>query len=270
MQSLGSSPRQRAARFVDRVAVVTGGASGIGLGIVRGLLAEGAIVIVGDFDAAGVERVKAEIGDRGTACVTDVRSERDIATLVAEAARFGPLAAGFNAAGIGEGAGIMDLELDVWNRVLDVCLTGVFLAVKHEARELHEQAGGAIVNIASINSRVPAHGAAAYSVAKAGVEMLTRNAALDVGQFGIRVNAVAPGLVDTPMAVRTGHIAPKVQARWLERTPLGRIGQPADIAAAALFLASDEAGWITGETVYVDGGLTMSAYPDVRDVMDAD
>jgi 3-oxoacyl-[acyl-carrier protein] reductase len=255
------------ADFAGGVAVVTGGASGIGLGIVRGLLGAGAFVVVGDFDPAGVARVQDEIGSRGAALVTDVRSEEQVEALVAAATERGQLTAGFNAAGIGEGASIQDQDLDEWNRVLDVCLTGVFLAVKHEARAMLGT-GGAIVNIASINSRVPAYGAAAYSVAKAGVEMLTKNAALDLGAHGIRVNAVAPGLVETPMARRTGHLADAVQARWLAHTPLGRIGRPDDIAAAALFLASDEAAWITGETVFVDGGQTLTAYPDVRDVID--
>lgn len=247
--------------------MVTGGASGIGLGIVRMLLAEGARVVVGDFDRVGVERVATEIGDRGSALVTDVRSEEQIIALAESAASFGPVTLGFNAAGIGEGGPILDLRIEEWDRVLAVCLTGVFLAVKHEARHMREH-GGAIVNIASINSRVPAFGATAYSVAKAGVAMLTKNAALDLGEYGIRVNAVAPGLVNTPMAVRTGHIAPDVQARWLEHTPLGRIGHTDDIAAAALFLASSQASWMTGETMYVDGGQSLTAYPDVRDVID--
>lgn len=254
------------ARFTGRVAIVTGGASGIGLGIVRMLLAEGARVVVGDFDPDGVARVAAEIADRGTAVVTDVRYEDQVEALVAAGAQVGPVSLGFNAAGIGEGGPILDLRMQEWERVLGVCLTGVFLAVKHEARQMRTT-GGAIVNIASINGTVPAYGATAYSVAKAGVEMLTRNAALDLGELGIRVNAVSPGLVNTPMANRTGHIAAPVQARWLEHTPLGRIGRPEDIAAAALFLASDDASWITGEVTYVDGGTSLTAYPDVRDVI---
>jgi 3-oxoacyl-[acyl-carrier protein] reductase len=96
--------------------------------------------------------------------------------------------------------------------------------------------------------------------------MVTKNAALDLGEFGVRVNAIAPGIVNTPMSIRTGHGTEFVINKWLEKTPLGRIGQPADIASAALFLASDEASWITGETLFVDGGLTLTAYPDLRDV----
>jgi 3-oxoacyl-[acyl-carrier protein] reductase len=264
-----SRPNGEPQRFGGQVAVVTGGGSGIGLAIVRMLLAEGATVIVGDFDNAGVERVLSEIGPRGAALVTDVRSEEQVIALAEAAASFGLVSLGFNAAGIGEGGPILDLRMDEWDRVLGVCLTGVFLAVKHEARQMREY-GGSIVNIASLNSSVPAFGATAYSVAKAGVAMLTKNAALDLGAYGIRVNAVAPGLVNTPMAVRTGHMAPAVQARWLEHTPLGRIGRPDDIAEAALFLASSQASWVTGETMYVDGGQSLTAYPDVRDVIGDD
>lgn len=253
-------------RFEGQVALVTGGASGIGLGIVRSLLEEGAKVVVGDYNSAGIDAVKKEIGKNGTALITDVRSEEDIKAAVEITKKFGVLTCAFNAAGIGEGANIIEQELDQWNRVLAVCLTGVFLAVKHEAREM-KKSGGSIVNIASINSRVPAFGATAYSVAKAGVEMLTKNAALDLGEFGIRVNAVAPGLVQTPMALRTGHLSPPVMARWLAHTPLGRIGQPVDIAGAALFLACSDSSWITGETIFVDGGQSLTAYPDIRDLM---
>ena len=259
------SVNQRA-RFDGKVAVVTGGSSGIGLGIVRGLISEGAKVAIGDFNPTTLEAAVKEFGSSVKVLLTDVRSETDIINLMELATSIGPLDVAFNAAGIGEGALIHEQELAQWNKVLDICLTGVFLSVKHEARAMLES-GGSIVNIASINSVVPAYGATAYSVAKAGVQMLTKNAALDLGELGVRVNAVAPGLVNTPMSVRTGHGSTKVINKWLEHTPLGRIGQPGDIASAALFLASDEASWITGETLFVDGGQTLTAYPDLREVM---
>ena len=259
------SVNQRA-RFDGKVAVVTGGSSGIGLGIVRGLISEGAKVAIGDFNPTTLEAAVKEFGSSVKVLLTDVRSETDIINLMELATSMGPLDVAFNAAGIGEGALIHEQELAQWNKVLDICLTGVFLSVKHEARAMLTL-GGSIVNIASINSVVPAYGASAYSVAKAGVQMLTKNAALDLGELGVRVNAVAPGLVNTPMSVRTGHGTTKVINKWLEHTPLGRIGQPEDIASAALFLASDEASWISGETLFVDGGQTLTAYPDLREVM---
>ena len=253
-------------RFDGNVAVVTGGASGIGLGIVRALIKEGAKVAIGDLNPNALEQIRDEFGNSVRVLITDVRSESDIFNLMELASSMGPLGLAFNAAGIGEGAPIQDQELEQWNKVLDICLTGVFLAVKHEAKAMLKF-GGSIVNIASINSEVPAYGATAYSVAKAGVQMLTRNAALDLAEFGIRVNAIAPGLINTPMSIRTGHGTQTVINKWLEHIPLGRIGQPQDIASASLFLASAEYSWITGETLFVDGGLMLTSYPDLRDVM---
>ena len=257
--------KMRAPRFQGKFAVVTGGSSGIGLGIVRALILEGATVTIGDFNPATLEDVSREFGKSVKTLLVDVRSESDIIELMKLATSDGPLSIAFNAAGIGEGAPIYEQELEQWNKVVDICLTGVFLAVKHEAKAMLKL-GGSIVNIASINSVVPAYGATAYSVAKAGVQMVTKNAALDLGEFGVRVNAIAPGIVNTPMSIRTGHGTEVVKNKWLEKTPLGRIGQPEDIASAALFLASDEASWITGETLFVDGGLTLTAYPDLRDL----
>jgi NAD(P)-dependent dehydrogenase (short-subunit alcohol dehydrogenase family) len=253
-------------RFDGRVAVVTGGASGIGLATVRRLLAEGAAVVAGDRDAESLERLSGELGERFATVAIDVRREADLETLVATAVeRFGGLHVAVNAAGIGEGAPILEQDAAQWAFVLDVCLNGIFYSVKQEGRQMAEQGGGgAIVNIASINCRLPAHGATAYSTAKAGVEMVTRNAALELGELGIRVNAIAPGLVDTPMAARTGHAAPAVRDAWLRHIPLGRVGRPDDIAAAATFLLSEDAAWISGTTLFVDGGGMLTAYPDLR------
>jgi NAD(P)-dependent dehydrogenase (short-subunit alcohol dehydrogenase family) len=136
--------------------------------------------------------------------------------------------------------------------VIDVCLTGVFHAVKHEARAMLDQGGGGvIVNLASIYGRQPGEGMVAYCCAKAGVEMLTRVAALELGPRGVRVNAIAPGFVETPMTAPT---QPKSRAAYIDAIPLGRPGRPDDIARAALFLASDDAAWFNGETLVVDGG----------------
>lgn len=254
--------------FAGSTALVTGGGSGIGLRVVERLWAAGAAVVVADRDEAALDRLTAERGERIHPVVVDVTREDDIAAAVAVAHDLGGLRVGVNAAGIGEGGPVVDMELRTWQKVLDVCLTGVFLAVKHEARELlRVGGGGAIVNVASINANVPAHGATAYSVAKAGVEMLTRNAALELGPQGIRVTCVSPGLVATPMAARTGHLDPTVSARWTERTPMGRVGTTDDIAAAILFLAGAEATWITGTNLVIDGGISNSAYPVVDDVI---
>jgi NAD(P)-dependent dehydrogenase (short-subunit alcohol dehydrogenase family) len=253
-------------RYDGKVAVVTGGASGIGLAIVRRLLAEGASVVAGDRSVDALRQLESALGERFAGVEIDVRAEADLERLVAMAVdRFGGVHAGFNCAGMAEGTNIVDLPLKAWSRVHDVVLTGVFLAVKHQARQMIAQGGGgAIVNIASVSGVVPAHGAAAYTVAKAGVVMLTQNAALELGDHRIRVNALAPGLVDTPMAASTGNMEPAIQALWLEHTPMGRIGRTDDIAAAAAFLASDEASWISGVNLFVDGGSQLTAAPDFR------
>jgi 3-oxoacyl-[acyl-carrier protein] reductase len=143
--------------------------------------------------------------------------------------------------------------------VLDVCLTGTFLSVKHEVRRMLDQgSGGAIVNISSISGRQVSEGMAAYCSAKAGVDMLTRVAAVELGHRGIRVNAIAPGFVETPMTAPTQATS---RQGFLNAIPLGRAVQPSDIARAALFLVSEEAAWVTGEIVVVDGGAVQREAP---------
>jgi NAD(P)-dependent dehydrogenase (short-subunit alcohol dehydrogenase family) len=248
-------------RFADRVAVVTAGASGIGLGIVGRLVAEGAHVVVGDIDTTGLERVAA---DHGVAtCRCDATREDDVEALVATAvAQFGRLDCAFNVAGKGGGGEIVKMAVDDWDDVLATTLRTTFLGIKHEALHMIERGGGgAIVNIASINAIQPAEGAGSYNAAKAGVVNLTQSAAIELGEHQIRVNAIGPGLIRTPMTEKSLFPVPRIIDAYLEATPLGRYGQPDDIAAAATFLASDDATWITGQTLYVDGGQTISGYP---------
>ncbi len=248
-------------RFEGKVAVVTGGASGIGRRTVEALLEEGARVVIGDRDEA-VLRECARTFDvaRCSTATVDVTAEDDVRRLVEAAVeRFGRLDIGINSAGIGALSSIRDHSLDSWRAVIDVCLTGVFLSVKHEVRQMADQGGGgAVVNIASINARQPGEGMSAYCSAKAGVEMLTKVAGLEVASLGIRVNAIAPGFVETPMTAPTRHA---VRDRFIDTIPLGRPGSPDDIARAVLFLAGDEASWVTGETLVVDGGEVHREYP---------
>jgi len=248
-------------RFKGKVAVVTGGGSGIGLAITRRLVAEGARVAVGDLATGGA----AELGD-AVACVTvDVRREADVEALVkAAASRFGRLDLAFNAAGVGGFGPITELAEAEWSRIIDICLKGVFLAVKHEARQMIAQGGGgAIVNIASLNSHVPMYGGVAYTCAKAGVEMLSRNAALELAADRIRVNTVSPGLTDTPLTAGLKAV-PGVEDAYLQRIPMRRWGTPDDMAAAALFLASDDAGYISGSNLFVDGAWETTGYPNLQ------
>ena len=251
-------------RFAGRVAVVTGAASGIGLAIVRRLLNEGASVVGGDTNADLLARVAGETDDRFEAKLSDVTREADAAALVEFAGdRFGRLDCAFNVAGASRPGYLVDLSEDDWDFTVDLCLKGVFLGMKHQARRMHRDGGGAIVNIASLNAHVPMHGGAAYASAKAGVEMLTKNAALEFATAGIRVNAVLPGLVETPLTQR--HFdSPQALAAFEDRIPMGRPAQPEEIAAPAVFLASGDASYISGASLLVDGAWAVSGYPDMR------
>jgi NAD(P)-dependent dehydrogenase (short-subunit alcohol dehydrogenase family) len=212
------------------------------------------MVVIGDRNQVLLEEVHTAIGaDRCATAVIDVTQEPDLERLVSLAReRYGRLDIAVNSAGIGTLGPVHDHPAESWRAVIDVCLTGVFLAVKHEARAMLDQGGGGvIVNLASIYGRQPGEGMVAYCCAKAGVEMLTRVAALELGPRGVRINAIAPGFVETPMTAPT---QPKSRTAYIDAIPLGRPGQPDDIARAALFLASDDAAWFNGETLVVDGG----------------
>ena len=250
-------------RFAGKVAVVAGGASGIGLAILRGLHREGAQVVCGDVSEERLAAVAAEFGAGLATTRCDVTKEPEVEAMMALAvARFGALDCAFNVAGASRPGYIVDLAEADWDFTVDLCLKGVFLGMKHAARHMLGR-GGAIVNIASLNAHVPMHGGAAYASAKAGVEMLTRNGALEMTPDGVRVNAILPGLVETPLTKR--HFDnPAAHAAFLERIPMGRAAQPEDIAGPALFLASEEARYVSGASLLVDGAWAVTGYPDMR------
>jgi NAD(P)-dependent dehydrogenase (short-subunit alcohol dehydrogenase family) len=260
-----------ASRIEGRVAVITGGASGIGLGIARRFVAEGAAVIIGDVNDAALGSVIAELGDRATTVHADVMDEGDVAALCERAMeRYQRLDIGVNAAGLGAFAPVIEQDTATWDIVMAVNLRGVMLSMKHEARAMITAGnGGSIINIASLNAVQPAEGMGLYCATKAAVDMYSRCAAMELGPHGIRVNSIGPGLVDTPLAAFLNE-TPIVHAAFVENAPLGRTGTPDDVAGVALFLASDDASWITGDLLKVDGGAHTKRYPELAKILSAE
>lgn len=242
-------------RFAGRRALVTGSGSGIGLAISRALVAEGADVT--GIDRADQAAIAAELGDAFAPVVADVTDEAQLAVAIADAA---PIDLAVNAAGASRGAPIAEMSRETWDFTLELVLTGVFLSVKHEAGALVD--GGAIVNVGSINGRIPMYAGAAYVAAKAGVEAFTRNAAIELAPRGIRVNSVLPGLVVTPLTAGFRGV-PAIAQALDARIPLHRAGEAHEIAQPVLFLLSDAASYVTGTSLVVDGGWEIAGYPDL-------
>jgi NAD(P)-dependent dehydrogenase (short-subunit alcohol dehydrogenase family) len=242
-------------RLEGRRALVTGGASGIGAATARRLAAEGADVVIGDVNVEGAEEVAAEID--ATAAELDVTDPESAKRLVAE---HGPFAILVNNAGTDEFGFFADTEPDMWARIIAINLTGV-LACTHAVLPGMQQAGyGRLVNIASEAGRVGSKGSAAYSAAKGGVIAFTKVMAREGARFGITANAIAPGPIETPLlmgALEFGEIGEKVIETMKAGTQLRRLGKPEEVAAAIAFLASDDASYVTGETLGVSGGLGM-------------
>jgi len=252
-----------AGRFAGKVAVVTGAASGIGAQISRRLIAEGARVVGGDISAEGLKVIGDELGDAFAGVLADVTSESQVEVMVSTAAeRWGSLNLAFNVAGSARLGPVTDLAEADWDYTVGLVLKGVYLSTKHEARVMSRGEGGAIINISSLNAHVPMFAGSPYASAKAGTEMFTKNAALELARHGIRVNAVLPGLVDTPATAGfLNH--PELRADFLGRIPLGQPASTDEIAGPSLFLASDDARYITGTSLVVDGGWEITGYPDL-------
>lgn len=245
--------------FADRVALVVGAGSGIGRATAELLGARGAAVVAADLDpkaaAETAERI-ARAGGRAEACRCDVRAAADVDAAVALARRrFGGLDVVVNCAGILRTGRLEATSEADWQEMLTVNLTGAFLLTRAAMAAMREGGGGAIVHIASRMALQVKEGHGAYAAAKAGIVQLTRMAALEGAPHAIRVNCVCPGFIDTPMT--RGGYGEEAFAGWRQVCPLGRPGRPDEVARAILFLASDEASFVTGVALPVDGGRTI-------------
>ncbi|WP_175716470.1 SDR family NAD(P)-dependent oxidoreductase [Burkholderia anthina] len=243
-------------RFENKVAIVTGGASGIGEATVRAFAREGASVVIADLTDKGAQLAAdvIENGGRAVYVETDVTDSEAVQNLIARTVRiYGRVDIMFANAGIADDARIEQLDESAWRKTIDINLTGVYLCDKYAIQQMHAQGGGVIVNCGSIHSHVGKSGVTAYAAAKGGVKLLTQTLAIDYGQHNIRVNAVCPGYIDTPLLKNV----PDAQKHALAALhPMGRLGKADEVANAVLFLASDEASFINGTSLMVDGGYT--------------
>lgn len=247
-------------RFENKVVLVTGAASGIGLVTARAFAREGGKVVLADANVDAAARAADDIctvGGQATAIGADVTDPEACKAMVAHAVdRFGGLHVAFNNAGIGSSiaSDFEEASLEDWDRIIKVNLSGIFYAMKAEIPAMRASGGCAIVNTASVASIVGAAGMPAYVASKHGVAGLTKAAALDLIRHGIRVNAICPGVIETPMLMNASAAAREAMASV---APIGRLGTPDEIAQAVLFLASDAASYMVGALILADGGLTV-------------
>jgi 3-oxoacyl-[acyl-carrier protein] reductase len=244
--------------FSGKVALVTGAGRGIGKAIAGALAGSGAAVAVNDIDTASAERTAGELGRGARAFPADVADPGAVARLVDDVvAHYGRLDILVNNAGIEPKAPILELSIDDWQRTLDVNLSAAFYTSQAAGRVMRAAGGGAIVNIASIaGHNIPLPNRASYVASKAGLVGFTRECAREFAAYGIRVNAVCPGVIETEMTAESRGNAAQVE-KWLADIPQGRLGQPPDVAGLVLFLCSDGAAYLTGQAINVDGGKVM-------------
>jgi meso-butanediol dehydrogenase/(S,S)-butanediol dehydrogenase/diacetyl reductase len=262
--------RIMAGKLDGRVAIVTAGGSGIGAATARRFTNEGASVVIADLSGTRAEKVTGEIrasGGKASCLKMDAADPAGVQAAIELALdTYGRLDIMFNNAGMAEVAALEEITLEGWNRVLAVTLTSTFLGIKYSIPIMRKQGSGAIVNTASISGTRGDYGMSSYNAAKAGVINLTRSAAIENAKHNIRVNCVCPGAINT----RAPELLGKDRADEFRRVqgvahPLGRMGEAEEIASTVLFLASDEASFITGASFVVDGGLTAwTGLPDVR------
>lgn len=262
-------------RLAGKVAIVTGGASGIGAETARVFALHGAAVVLCDLQdelGRGVAQEIADNGGKGEYRTLDVTKEDQWIALAADVEKkYGridilaniagisgrPAGVTVQASGVMTGVGLADQSLESWNRIMDVNSTGVFLGTKSVYPAMRRAGGGSIINISSICGIVGSFANAAYHASKGAVRIFSKSAALQYARDQIRVNSVHPGFVDTPMA-RPGLLGNESGKARMDATPLGRFGKPSDIALGCLYLASDDAAWVTGSELVIDGGMTAN------------
>jgi 3-oxoacyl-[acyl-carrier protein] reductase len=242
-------------RLDGKPALITGASGGIGAAIARTLHAQGAVVALSGTRRDALDRLAAELGERAFVCPADLRDATEPDALVAAAEQAaGPLAVLVNNAGMTRDMLALRMHDEDWQAVIDIDLTAPFRLARAALRGMLRRRAGRIINISSIVGATGNAGQANYAAAKAGLVGMSKALAQEVASRGITVNVVAPGFITTPM---TDRLPEQQRSRLTDAIPLGRLGQPDDVAAAVVYLASNEAGWITGATLHVNGGMAM-------------
>jgi NAD(P)-dependent dehydrogenase (short-subunit alcohol dehydrogenase family) len=252
-----------APRFRDKIALVTGGGSGIGKSSALLFAREGAKLAIGDLDPKGGMETVQDITRNGGQAIfvqTDVSKSREVEALVNKTVEtFGKLDLALNNAGIGHEPSLThEVTEETWERVISTNLKGVWLCLKYELPQMKKQGYGAIVNTSSIGGLIVGKGLAAYSAAKGGVNQLTKITALEYAEFGIRVNAVCPSVVLTPLTERTLRDSPQIVKDMIANQPMGRLAKAEEVASAIIWLCSNEASYVNGVCLPVDGGFTVA------------
>jgi NAD(P)-dependent dehydrogenase (short-subunit alcohol dehydrogenase family) len=250
-------------RVEGKVVVVTGAATGIGRAAASGLVDEGATVVLGDIDEDNGARVAEDLGASATFMRADVASSADVETLVGTALdRHGRLDGIVNNAAVAIPGAAGEVSEDDWNRVIDVNLTGVWRGMRYAIPAMLEAGGGSIVNVSSVQSLVGFVGWAGYAASKGGINALTQQAAVEYAARGIRINAIIPGTILTEMNEKIMQDSGDPQGQmnaWVAMHPMRRVGMPAEVANAVVFLISDESSFVTGTLLRVDGGMVVQA-----------
>ena len=247
-------------RLQNKVAIVTGATQGIGLACAERLVAEGARVMLVDIKPEGAETA-ARLGEAARFFAADVSQKADVDAMIAATLDgFGQIDILINNAGVTHAADFLDLSEEDFDRVLRINLKSMFLCGQAAGRHMAARQSGCIINMSSVNSELAIPNQVPYVVSKGGINQLTKVMALNLAQYGVRVNGIGPGTILTELAKKAVLASPDARRTILSRTPLGRCGEPEEIASVAAFLASDDASYMTGQTMYVDGGRLALNY----------